>query len=55
MKKILFSDNSLRDLINFRGDIIDSYAQDGFEVIMVAPRPATIFPSVPTSVTFRLK
>ena len=28
MKKILFSDNSLRDLINFRGDIIDSYAQD---------------------------
>lgn len=30
MKKILFSDNNLHDLLNFRGDIIRSYAQDGF-------------------------
>lgn len=36
-KKILFCDNSLRDLINFRGDVINSYAADGFEVVLVAP------------------
>ena len=44
MKKILFSDNSLRDLINFRGYIIDSYAQDGFEVILVAPKTCDYIP-----------
>lgn len=37
MKKILFCDNSLRDLINFRGDVINSYAADGYDVILVAP------------------
>ncbi|MGI6219822.1 MAG: glycosyltransferase [Bacteroidaceae bacterium] len=36
-KKILFCDNSLRDLINFRGDVLNNYAADGFEVVLVAP------------------
>lgn len=36
-KKILFCDNSLRSLLNFRGDVINSYVSDGFEVILVAP------------------
>ena len=36
-RKILFCDNSLRDLLNFRGDVINSYAADGFEVVLVAP------------------
>ena len=45
-KKILFSDNSLRDLINFRGDIINSYANDGFEVILVAPKTCDYNPAL---------
>lgn len=36
-KKILFSDNSLRGLVNFRGNIIRHYAESGFEVVLVAP------------------
>lgn len=37
-KKILFCDNSLRNLINFRGDVINSYVADGYSVILVAPQ-----------------
>ena len=37
LKKILFCDNSLRELINFRIDIINHYASQGNEVILVAP------------------
>lgn len=37
-KKILFCDNSLRDLLNFRGDVINSYADEGCDVILVAPK-----------------
>lgn len=47
MKKILFSDNSLRDLINFRGDVINSYASDGMEVVLVAPRTCEYEPTRP--------
>lgn len=46
MKKILFCDNSLRDLINFRGDIINSYAFDGVEVILVAPQTGDYAPKL---------
>lgn len=35
--KVLFCDNSLRSLLNFRGDIINSYAQDGWKVVLLAP------------------
>ena len=35
--KILFCDNSLYSLINFRGDVINSYADDGHDVVLVAP------------------
>lgn len=38
MKKILFCDNSLRDLLNFRGDVIENYFADGFEIVLVAPQ-----------------
>lgn len=38
MKKILFCDNSLRELINFRIDIIEFYAKQGCEVLLVAPQ-----------------
>lgn len=37
MKKILFCDNSLCDLLNFRVDVINSYAFDGYEIVLVAP------------------
>lgn len=35
--KILFCDNSLRELLNFRGDVIRYYGEHGFEVVLVAP------------------
>ena len=38
MKTILFCDNSIRNLINFRGDVINSYLSDGCRVILVAPK-----------------
>lgn len=36
--KIAFCDNSLRELLNFRGDIINHYAEKGDEVLIIAPR-----------------
>ena len=35
--KIVFCDNSLRELINFREDIINHYLSKGSEVIIIAP------------------
>lgn len=35
--KILFCDNSLRELLNFRGDVIRFYVERGCEVVLVAP------------------
>lgn len=37
-KKIIFTDNSLRNLFNFRGDIINHFVEDGYEVVIVAPK-----------------
>lgn len=34
--KIIFSDNSLRELINFRGDVIAHYIEANHEVILVS-------------------
>ena len=45
--KILFSDNSLHDLLNFRGDVIQNYAKDGFEVVLVAPKNQEYVPAYP--------
>ena len=45
LKTILFCDNSLRDLINFRGDIIRNYASDGYQVILVAPNTCEYIPT----------
>lgn len=35
--KVLFCDNSLRELLNFRGNVIRYYAEHEFEVVLVAP------------------
>lgn len=34
---ILFCDNSLKELINFRGEVINHFIREGHEVILVAP------------------
>ena len=38
MAKILFCDNNLHDLSNFRGDVINYYVENGYEVVLVAPQ-----------------
>lgn len=35
--KIAFCDNSLKELINFRGDVINHFADEGKTIILVAP------------------
>lgn len=47
IKKILFCDNSLKDQINFRGEIINNYASDGFEVLLVSPLNCEFKPTYP--------
>lgn len=37
MIKVLFSDNSLRELMNFRGDVIRDYVENGNMAVLVAP------------------
>ena len=46
-KKVLFCDNSLHSLINFRRDIINSYAEDGYKVVLVAPQDCEYVPEFP--------
>lgn len=41
--KILFCDNTLWGLVNFRGAVIRHFAQMGFEVVLVAPQDDTTF------------
>lgn len=36
-QKIIFCDNSLRELLNFRGSVFRHYARQGVEVVLVAP------------------
>ena len=38
MKGIVFCDNSLRELLNFREDIINSYAKEGYAVYLISPQ-----------------
>ncbi|MBM6736208.1 hypothetical protein H7U35_13460 [Mediterranea massiliensis] len=38
MSKILFCDNNLYDLLNFRGDVIENYVTNGYKVVLVAPK-----------------
>ena len=47
MKKILFCDNSLKEQLNFRGDVINNYAVDGFEVVLVSPLNCEYCPPYP--------
>lgn len=42
MGKILFCDNSLYDLLNFRGDVIENYLLDGYEIVLVAPQTSML-------------
>lgn len=37
-RTILFCDNSLRELLNFRGEVINYFASSGYKVILVAPK-----------------
>lgn len=36
--KVLFCDNSLRELLNFRGDVIRHFVRQGYEIVLVAPQ-----------------
>lgn len=38
--KVLFCDNSLRNFINFRGDVMQSFLQKGHEVVLIVPQMA---------------
>ena len=42
-RKILFCDNSLRELLNFRKEIICHYASNGYNVVLVAPQNMDIY------------
>ena len=42
-RKILFCDNSLRELLNFRKEIICHYASNGYDVVLVAPQNMDIY------------
>lgn len=42
MNKILFCDNSLQGLLNFRSEVINSYVSDGWQVVIVAPQNVTL-------------
>lgn len=35
--KLLFCDNSLKELVNFRGDVIEHFLDKGYEIVLVAP------------------
>lgn len=43
--KILFSDNSLSCLLNFRGPVIEFFVSQGYEVVLVAPQDGKCDPS----------
>lgn len=53
-KRILFCDNTLWGLVNFRGDIINYYVHQGYEVYLVAPEKEDrqMVVPVPEGVTF---
>lgn len=38
MKKIIFSDNTLWGLLNFRGGVIQYLSDNGYEVVLIAPK-----------------
>ena len=44
--KIIFSDNSLRELINFRGDVIVHYIEANHEVILVSDNNSQLPPQL---------
>ena len=42
--KILFCDNSLREFLNFRIDVVKSYIERGDDIVIVAPQNSDIPP-----------
>lgn len=49
MKNIIFCDNSLRELVNFREDVFNAYAKAGYNVHLIAPKNidyAPLFPNI---------
>lgn len=53
-KKIIFSDNTLWGLLNFRGEIIEHYIKKGDQIILIAPQDehTELLAEVPKNVTF---
>ena len=43
--KILFCDNSLRELVNFRGPVFDNLAEEGNQIILLSPINSDYTPS----------
>lgn len=41
--KVLFCDNSLRELLNFRGDVIRHFVRQGHHVVLIAPQTTDDF------------
>lgn len=52
--KIIFSDNTLWGLVNFRGDVIRYFLNRGFEIVLVAPqeRDSVMKTEVPSEVRY---
>jgi hypothetical protein len=44
---ILFCDNSLKEALNFRGDVMEDYAHSGAKVVLVAPKTMETTPPEP--------
>lgn len=55
MKCIIFCDNSLRELINFREDVINSYAKMGCKIYLISPKNREYIPSYPNIVHIPIK
>lgn len=52
--KIIFSDNTLWGLLNFRGSVIRSFAQQGHEILLVAPQDKMCdLSALPSSVRYQ--
>ncbi|MBU3854789.1 MAG: glycosyltransferase family 4 protein [Candidatus Paraprevotella stercoravium] len=54
IKKILFCDNTLWGLVNFRGEVMKAFVQKGHEVVLVAPEEdlQDMFACLPENVRF---
>lgn len=47
--KILFCDNSLRELVNFREKVFDDFAEKGHDIVLLAPKIGIMYPNTAMS------